>query len=149
MTAIEPAGPEHAAALAALHSSAFPERERWGADAMALQFGLPGTFGWIAAEGGMILARVAVDEAEILTLAVHPDRQRRGLGRRLVVQTLHTAAQRGARCVFLEVAERNAAARALYESCGFEELGRRRHYYPGGADALVLRALIPCGSAPS
>src|SRR5437763_170902 len=70
---IEAADSAHAEALACIHSRAFPEGERWGADAMALQLGLPGAFGFIDAEGGMVLARVAADEAEILTLAVLPE----------------------------------------------------------------------------
>jgi ribosomal-protein-alanine N-acetyltransferase len=41
--------------------------------------------------------------------------------------------------MFLEVAERNGAARALYAAAGFAAAGRRRRYYPDGADALVLR----------
>jgi ribosomal-protein-alanine N-acetyltransferase len=55
------------------------------------------------------------------------------------------AARRGAREMFLEVAEGNAAARALYAGLGAAEAGRRRRYYPDGSDALVLRlALSPC-----
>jgi ribosomal-protein-alanine N-acetyltransferase len=41
--------------------------------------------------------------------------------------------------MFLEVAEANAAARALYAAAGFAEVGRRRRYYADGGDALVLR----------
>src|SRR5947209_197660 len=114
---------------------------------MALQLGLPGAFGFIDAAGGMVLARVAADEAEILTLAVLPDRRRRGLARALLERTMQAAARRGAGAMFLEVAEANRAARALYEGAGFVEVGRRRGYYRGGGDALVLRAVIPSGSA--
>ncbi|GAC1348027.1 MAG: hypothetical protein NVSMB18_34940 [Acetobacteraceae bacterium] len=145
--ALEPATPAHAAALALLHASAFPERERWGADAMALQLGLPGAFGWIAPEGGLVLARAAADEAEILTLAVHPDGRRRGLARRLLNRAMEEAAERGAVAIFLEVAEANLAAQALYAGAGFAVVGQRPAYYPGGAAALVLRAAIPYGSA--
>jgi ribosomal-protein-alanine N-acetyltransferase len=45
----------------------------------------------------------------------------------------------GAVAMFLEVAEGNAAARALYGAAGFAEAGRRRRYYADGGDALVLR----------
>jgi ribosomal-protein-alanine N-acetyltransferase len=54
------------------------------------------------------------------------------------------AAARGAAAMFLEVSDRNAAARALYAASGFAEVGRRRRYYADGANALVLsRALRP------
>ena len=129
----------HAAALAMLHSRAFAGRERWGVDAIGLQLGLPGAFGWIAPVGGMILARVVADEAEVLTLAVDPMVQRRGLGRALLERTLATARQHGAGAIFLEVASGNEPARALYAAAAFIAVGCRRGYYPDGDDALVLR----------
>ena len=139
---LEPATPAYAAALAAIHEMAFPEGERWGPDAIELQLGLPGGFGFVCARGGFILARSVADEAEVLTLAVDPAVQRRGVGRALVMQAMGAAGSRGAAAMFLEVAETNHAARALYARCGFGDVGRRRGYYAGGVDALVLRATI-------
>lgn len=124
--------------MALLHGRAFAKPAAWGADAIALQLGLPGAFGWISEAGGMILARTAADEAEVLTLAVEPGARRQGIGRALVQQALVTARQRGAGMMFLEVAADNGAARALYGSLQFAEVGRRPGYYPGGTDALVL-----------
>ena len=140
------AAPAHAAALAAIHTAAFPPGERWGADAMALQLELPGVFALIDPRGGMVMARVAADEAEILTLAVHPDARRQGLGRVLLAAAGRIAASHGARAMFLEVALRNTAARALYGEAGFAEVGRRRRYYADGDDALVMRKeILPAG----
>ncbi len=132
------ATPAHAAAMALLHGRAFAARG-WGVDAIGLQLALPGAFGWIAPAGGMILARVAADEAEVLTLAVDPAVRRRGLGRALLEQVLVTARQRGANAIFLEVASGNEPGRALYAAAGFVAVGCRRGYYPDGGDALVLR----------
>ena len=61
----------------------------------------------------------------------------------MLVQGLIRAAKRGeAKRLYLEVAEDNAAAAALYQSLGFSESGRRKGYYerPQGpaVDALVL-----------
>ena len=109
---------------------------------MTLQLGLPGVFGRIHPDGGMVLARVAADEADILTLAVAPEAQRRGLGRALLLAALDEAARRGAKSMFLEVSVTNEAASALYLSCGFTQVGRRRGYYAGGGDALVMRARL-------
>lgn len=139
---LEPATRAYATALAAIHEAAFPIGERWGPDAIGLQLGLPGAFGFVSAQGGFILARVAADEAEILTLAVDPAVRRGGIGRALMTRAMGTAGSRGALAMFLEVADANAAARALYAACGFSEVGRRKRYYPGGVDALVLRATI-------
>jgi [ribosomal protein S18]-alanine N-acetyltransferase len=138
------AGPAHAAALAAIHGASFPPGQRWGADAMALELALPGVFALIDPRGGMVMARVAADEAEILTLAVHPALRRQGLARALLDGAAAIAAAEGAVTLFLEVALRNAGARALYAAAGFVEVGRRRRYYADGDDAMVMRRpLIP------
>ena len=136
---IERAGPAHAAALAAIHGAAFPPGERWGRDAMALQLELPGVFVLFDPRGGMIMARVAADEAEILTLAVLPEQRRLGLGRALLAEAAAVAAGHGAVAMFLEVALRNTAARGRYGAMGFTLVGQRRRYYADGDDALVLR----------
>lgn len=132
--------PEEAGGLAVLHAAAFDEP--WGATALRDLMSQPGGFALGRAGEGFILCRVVADEAEILTLATSPDRRRRGLGRRLVEAAAGTAGRMGATRLFLEVAEDNAAARALYDRTGFVEVGRRRGYYarPGGpsVDALVL-----------
>ena len=133
------AGIGHAAAMAAIHRAAFPQRQAWGADAIGLQLAMPGVAGWCHPDGGMILARVAADEMEVLTLAVPPVVRRRGVGRALLETAIAWAKSCGAAVAFLEVAEDNLAARGLYARAGFLPAGRRPRYYPNGADALVLR----------
>ncbi len=125
--------------LARLHAAAFPPAEAWGADAMALMLEMPGAFGLWRPGAGLVLARAAGGEAEILTLAVVPGARRRGLGAALLAGALQGAVLRGAATMFLEVAAGNAAALALYRATGFTEVGRRRRYYADGDDALVLR----------
>jgi [ribosomal protein S18]-alanine N-acetyltransferase len=88
---------------------------------------------------GFIMSRMAVDEAEILSVAIAPPRRGRGLSRPLLDFHLRSLAGLGARTVFLEVDERNAPARRLYGGAAFHEVGRRQGYYQGGAAALVLR----------
>jgi [ribosomal protein S18]-alanine N-acetyltransferase len=64
------------------------------------------------------------------------------MGRALVEHGAVEATRRGAARLFLEVAEDNTAARALYAQTGFVEAGRRVGYYArtdgSTADALVL-----------
>ncbi|WP_149538407.1 GNAT family N-acetyltransferase [Siccirubricoccus phaeus] len=138
------AGPEAAPALAALHRLAFPPAEAWGADALRLMLEMPGAFALHLPGEGFILARAAGGEAEILTLAVAPAARRRGCGAALLGAALGLAA--GAAAMFLEVAESNPAARALYAAAGFVEVGRRRRYYADGGDALVLRRALPASA---
>jgi ribosomal-protein-alanine N-acetyltransferase len=78
-------------------------------------------------------------EAQVQNLAVHPAFRQRGVGRYLLVRGLDEARRRGARVANLEVRPSNLAARRLYASLGFYEVGRRPGYYQTeGEDALLL-----------
>lgn len=100
----------------------------------------------IAAEGpyglvGYAVVWTIVDQSELGNVAVARDQRGLGIGRLLVRTALDRATARGAEDCFLEVRESNVAARALYETCGFEVIGRRRRYYTRPVeDALVMRA---------
>jgi [ribosomal protein S18]-alanine N-acetyltransferase len=132
--------PVHAVWLAAVHAAAFPPRETWSADAIAMQLASPGSFGILDPRGGMVLAREAGGEAEILTLAVAPEVRRQGVARGLLRRAMAEAARRGATVLFLEVSTANPAAHALYIGCGFTGVACRARYYDDGSDALVMRA---------
>jgi ribosomal-protein-alanine N-acetyltransferase len=136
--AIRKAGPAHAAVLSAIHATAFPPDESWDERIIAGQLGQQGVFALIDKRGGMLIARLAADEAEILTIAVHPQKRRRGIGKALMQAAVAEASLRGAEKLFLEVSVRNRAALALYRDIGFIELGLRRGYYADGQDALIL-----------
>ena len=122
-------------ALAVLHAVCFPDS--WDAAAISDLLVTPGTF-CCSHDDGFVLARVAGDEAEILTLAVVPSARGQGLGRRLLQSALARAQVLGARTMFLEVGTDNPAALALYSGLGFVRVGLRKGYYDG-RDALVLR----------
>jgi ribosomal-protein-alanine N-acetyltransferase len=97
----------------------------------------PGTFAFAHGDG-FVLARVAADEAEIVTLAVRPAARGRGLGRALLQAAIDKARSLGADTMFLEVGADNPQALALYAGLGFAKVGARKAYYDG-RDALVLR----------
>jgi ribosomal-protein-alanine N-acetyltransferase len=124
--------------MALIHQQVFPPSETWDEAALTVQLGLPGSFGLIC-PSGFLLGRALAEQAEILTLAVLPCARRRGIGRALVAGAVREARARGATALFLEVAEANLAARALYDSFRATQVGRRVGYYPDGGDALVLR----------
>ncbi len=135
--------PIHAELAAAIHRQCF-ERP-WGATAMAEMLAMPGAFGWIAGAGrpvGLVLCRIAADEAEVVSLCVLPEERRGGHAGRLLDAALAGAAERGAGAMFLEVGEDNAPARRLYQTRGFTPAGRRPHYYGPGAHALILRRAL-------
>jgi ribosomal-protein-alanine N-acetyltransferase len=136
------AGAAHPFVLAAIHAAAFPDNEAWSVMMFAAQLGQPGVLALLEEDGGLIVMRMAADEAEILTLGVAPDARRRGVGRALVEAGCGAARDADAVKVFLEVAAGNAAARALYQGCGFSEIGIRRRYYADGGDALLMARIF-------
>ena len=82
---------------------------------------------------------VMADEGYITNVAVFPEYRRRGVAEQLIA--VFDKFARGNRLAFLtlEVRPSNAAAIALYQRFGFEEVGRRRNYYDlPKEDALIL-----------
>ena len=80
--------------------------------------------------------QAAPDEAEILNIAVDPEYRRRGIGAALLDRVCEEA--KGA--IFLEVAETNAPAIALYRKQGWEDAGVRQGYYSQGTvNAVVMK----------
>jgi [ribosomal protein S18]-alanine N-acetyltransferase len=140
------AASDNAAELASLHRGLFDKP--WDAAAFEGLLSHPGSTAFLARLGspvemvGFIVGQLAADEAEILTLGVRADRQRHGIGRKLVEALARAVKKAEARRLFLEVAAGNAAALGLYKSLGFQEVGQRKGYYekPAGPaeDALTL-----------
>lgn len=128
--------------LAALYAAAFPKSRAWSAAEFQDMLAQPTTFLVTTQNTGFALGRIIVDEAELITLAITPNAQRRGFGRRLLADFENTAHARGAHKLFLEVAEDNSAALALYHGQGWHESARRHGYYKrtqGHArDALIF-----------
>jgi [ribosomal protein S18]-alanine N-acetyltransferase len=78
---------------------------------------------------------------------VAPEVRGQGVGARLLDDALAAARRNGATAAYLEVRDSNAAARALYASRGFEQVGRRRNYYRKPVeDALVMRRVLDAGA---
>lgn len=96
--------------------------------------GAPGLLG----HGVMSLA---AGECHLLNICIHPDYQRRGLGRAMIEYLLKLAQHRNAHVALLEVRISNRAAYNLYMQMGFDEIGMRPGYYParaGREDAIML-----------
>ncbi len=91
----------------------------------------------IASQNGFIVYRAVADEAEIITIGVHPDARRGGIASAMLVVAEQDLRARGIKKLFLEVAENNAPARKLYERAGFRQIGIRPKYYDG-IDAIMM-----------
>jgi ribosomal-protein-alanine N-acetyltransferase len=143
--ALSEATPRDAAAIATLHGKSF--HRGWSDGELESLLLDRNVIAHRAMVGnglvGFILSRLAIDEAEILSVAIVPARRGRGLSRRLLDLHLRRLAGIGVHRVFLEVDEGNIPARRLYARAGFHDVGRREAYYSDQRDrstaALVLR----------
>jgi len=95
---------------------------------------------------GFVLARYAVDEAEIISIGVLPSARRGGIGAALLENALCRSVILGTKRIFLEVSEENPGAISLYRAAGFEEVGRREDYYQTKTKrtvaALIMRHTV-------
>lgn len=135
---IAAADARHIDALMAVMATGFDPQfgEAWSASQLAGTLVLGGAFARQAldAEGqvtGFTLARAASDEVELLLIVVRGRLRGQGIGRMLVKKVADDARARGASELYLEVRENNVAARRLYRSMGFVDVGRRVNYYTG------------------
>lgn len=90
---------------------------------------------------GYGILSMGAGEAHVLNICIAPDYRGRGFGRHLLRRLLDISRWNGAERVFLEVRPSNPMAKALYESLGFTDIGKRPRYYPaknGREDAIVM-----------
>lgn len=138
------------AVMAVMDSSFDPHwREAWTRAQVSDSLAMPSTFVLLVdGEGravtggpaaGFVLSRQALDEEEVLLVAVRPEARGRGLGARLLGDYFAAARRRGARRIFLEMRANNPA-HSLYRRCGFRAIGTRPSYYLA-ADGRVIDAI--------
>ncbi|MEP3046994.1 MAG: ribosomal protein S18-alanine N-acetyltransferase [Roseibium sp.] len=135
--------------LAEIHARSFSHK--WGAAELARMKAQNGTIILVARRSspygtrtplGFLILRLAADEAEVLTVAVHPRQRGRGIGKKLMEAGLFRLYSDRCKSLFLEVDSSNESAVLLYRSLGFKEVGQRKSYYSdsgGDGTALVMR----------
>ncbi len=145
------AGAGDEALLGALENEIFPE-DPWTSTMIAEELASPfstyvlalGDEGECLAYGGV---KVVGDAADIMTIGVVEAARGRGLGRVLLDELIGAARGGGAEAVFLEVRRSNLAARALYASAGFTEIGVIRRYFRNPVEDAVDMRLDLRGTA--
>jgi len=136
-------GSEHSEVLAEIHARSFIKA--WSANDIAKILDQSGATAWMVEDdepAAFILVRHASDESEILTLAVNPHARRKSYASALIRSACDRLHKSGINKIYLEVADDNTAARALYSKHGFTVTGRRRAYYnepeKSPVDAIVM-----------
>ena len=118
----------------------------WSSSAYVTEVGNPSAYYIVATERdntviGYAGMWVVMDELHITTIAVDPSRRGRRIGERLLLDLIEEGITRGASRATLEVRERNAVARRLYEKYGFEDVAIRKNYYSdNGENAIIMWA---------
>lgn len=87
---------------------------------------------------------------ELYWIAVRPQTQGRGLGRRLLAEAEHRAAARGAVQMWVDTSgrEQYGPTRAFYLGCGYRVAARLADFYAPGDDKVILvRGLAPSRAA--
>jgi len=122
-----------------------PEAAQWPEAELRGAFYLTGVVAYVSEQqgaiAGVVIGRRVSGEAEILNLAVKPERRRRGTGRQLVGEMLEEFAASGVSRVFLEVRESNVTAIGFYDRLGFQTVGLRRDYYQNPPEAAKVMEL--------
>jgi [ribosomal protein S18]-alanine N-acetyltransferase len=94
---------------------------------------------------GVVVLWFILDEAHVATIAVHPNQQRLGIGRSLMLAALRQAVANNSSMATLEVRTGNQAARQLYSDLGFEIVGRRPRYYRDNNEDALIMTVSPLG----
>ena len=116
----------------------------WSENSIASEVENPLSY-WLVAEvdgvvAGYVGSQTVLDASDMMNLAVSPDYRRRGIGQALVNALVEHLQQNKVIALLLEVRVSNEPAIAIYESLGFEQVGRRPKYYHNPReDALILR----------
>lgn len=140
---IRRATPDDAPTIAALEAAA--AGDPWSLAQVRATLERPTTHAWLVGDParGHLLTTQVLDEAEILTIAVHPAHRRRGLARQLLTCAEAAWQSHGVVTAWLEVRVSNVAARALYRSRGWVDVDVRSRYYADGSDAARMRWEAP------
>lgn len=97
----------------------------------------------VADDNGVVCGYAGVwimfEEAHMTNIAVAPDHRKQGIARRMILELMKLALDKGAERMTLEVRENNHNAQRLYASLDFAYAGTRKHYYSDtGENALIL-----------
>jgi len=80
-----------------------------------------------------------VDQLHLVSIAIHPNYRRSGMGERLMFDVVEQANAALLPKIVLEVRKSNLSAQLLYEKFAFEKIGELKNYYKDNhEDAVVM-----------
>ncbi len=102
--------------------------------------------------GHVVKSRAGLDYPAHLHVGVREDYRRHGLGKELVLRFVAQASDMGISGIHVSVVEGNLAARAFFQSLGFDVLGRYEALFPGSwtrVGMLLLGTLMMASHHPA
>ena len=81
---------------------------------------------------------ITPDATEITNIVVKKTDRKKGIGKKLLGRLIEISKELKKDSISLEVNELNIPAILLYEKTGFEIVGRRKKYYKGIDDAIIM-----------
>jgi len=147
---VEPMTPDDLDEVIEIERRSFPSV--WSRGSYERELRNENSYYYVAREGDRLIGYagmwIVLDEAHITTLAVQPERRRRGLGTRLMNRMIDLARRHSVRKVTLEVRERNRPAIDMYRKLGFVEKGFLPGYYGDtGENGIVMWKALDGGEA--
>ncbi|MEY2443549.1 MAG: [ribosomal protein S18]-alanine N-acetyltransferase [Ilumatobacteraceae bacterium] len=141
--AIEPLRRRHLDEVLSIEQVSYPKPWSRGVFQSELELARSGERHYLAARSNGAVVGYAglmfvVGDAHVTNIAVDPDRQRSGIGTRLLAGLAWEAIERSCEAMTLEVRVSNVGAQALYRSFGFVPAGVRQRYYENTEDAIVM-----------
>ena len=87
---------------------------------------------------GFICFRNIGEESELLNICLHPRHNQKGLGKILMEFYIDFCSKKGVKNYYLEVNPLNIPAVGLYQSFAYHPAGKRKKFYQGKYDALLM-----------
>lgn len=82
------------------------------------------------------------DDTEITNIVTKKTKRKKGIGKLLLDKLINMTIEEKKAIISLEVNEKNTIAINLYKKFGFEEVGKRKKYYNGIDDAIIMTKKI-------
>lgn len=122
-------------------------QDAWTFGKLAGELDYPDRTWWVARKDGVIVAcaggQIVDAELCVFSICVLPSFRREGIASLLLERVANDAQGLGADSITLEVRTDNMVAINLYRKIGMSDVGVRPHYYHDGADALIMRGMLP------
>ena len=85
---------------------------------------------------------ISIDDTEITNIVTKKTERKRGIGTLLLDKLIEMTKKENRDKISLEVNENNIEAKNLYIKNGFEIVGRRKKYYNGIDDAIIMTKFL-------